>query len=44
MGLHDAIYRAQKEQPDLAETEQRILDELTERDQDSEVAAAEAAS
>ncbi|MFI5842624.1 hypothetical protein ACIA8K_23235 [Catenuloplanes sp. NPDC051500] len=41
MGLHDAIYRAQKDKPELAETEQRILDELTERDQDSETATAE---
>lgn len=44
MGLHDAIYRAQKDQPELAETEQRILDELTERDQHSEVAAVTSAS
>jgi hypothetical protein len=44
MGLHDAIYRAQKDKPELAETEQRILDELTERDNDSEVEAAESAA
>ncbi|WJK42675.1 hypothetical protein O7608_10010 [Solwaraspora sp. WMMA2056] len=43
MGLHDAIYRPQKDKPELAETEQRTLDELTERDQDSEVAAVESA-
>jgi hypothetical protein len=43
MGLHDAIYRAQKDKPELAETEQRILDELTERDQDSETTAVETA-
>ncbi|MDR7277144.1 hypothetical protein [Catenuloplanes atrovinosus] len=44
MGLHDAIYRAQKDKPELAETEQRILDELTERDRDSEVETAEPAA
>ncbi|WP_326551687.1 hypothetical protein [Micromonospora sp. NBC_01813] len=44
MGLHDAIYRAQQDTPELAETEQRIIDELTERDQDSELAAAESDS
>ncbi|MDG4775038.1 hypothetical protein EDC02_4506 [Micromonospora sp. Llam0] len=43
MGLHDAIYRAQQDKPELAETEQLVLDELAERDQDSEVAAAESA-
>ncbi|WFE23661.1 hypothetical protein O7621_10520 [Solwaraspora sp. WMMD937] len=43
MGLHDQIYRAQQEKPELAETEQRTLDELTERGQDSEVAAVESA-
>ncbi len=44
MGLHDAIYRAQKDKPELAETEQRILDELTERDRDSEVETVESAA
>lgn len=40
MGLHDAIYRAQESTPQLADSEQRIIEELAERDQEQPEAAA----
>ncbi|MET0492626.1 MAG: hypothetical protein ABW000_05790 [Actinoplanes sp.] len=40
MGLHDAIYRAQESTPHLADSEQRIIDELAERDQEKAEPAA----
>jgi hypothetical protein len=40
MGLHDAIYRAQESTPHLADSEQRIIEELTEREPEKAEAAA----